>query len=78
MRKLKASFILQHALERIKDGRQRYACAAIQDVETELRWKSNDEVRSNALKVFHQFKPSRINDSLKTLQEWWPGRSTKD
>lgn len=73
MNKAKSSEVLAEALLRIRTGTQRYACAAIQDVETDLRYANNGkDVKSNALKTFQRFKPTRITESTKNLQEWWP------
>lgn len=72
MIKLKSSYVLGKALQLIKNGSHKYVCAAIQDVETQERWDRGEDVKSNALKVFHQFKPSGILDSRKNIQEWWP------
>lgn len=72
MIKVRSSAVLAEALVRIKDGRQRYACAAIQDVETDLRYEHKEDVKSNATKTWMRFKPDHVSESLKSLQEWWP------
>lgn len=72
MIKLKSSYVLQKALALVESKEQRYACAAIQDVETQERWDAGEDVKSNALKIFQQFKPASVLDSRKNIQEWWP------
>lgn len=73
MIKLKASFVLEEALNLILNKSQSFACAAIQDVETQVRWDNNgDEVKSNAAKIFAQFKPKDKRDDMKLFGEWWP------
>ena len=72
MIKVKASEVLTEALARILDKRQFFACAAIQDVETDIRYEKKDEVKSNAAKIFSQFKPKQVRDDMKIFSEWWP------
>jgi hypothetical protein len=70
--KLKSSIVLQDALDMITDGRHRFVCAAIQDVETSVRLDTGVEVKSGAMKLFLKFKPAHIKDDVRTIQEWWP------
>lgn len=71
--KVKSSEILTKALALIESGEQNFACAAIQDVETQIRWDSNvNNVFSKAMQVWMTFKPKRVSETLKNLQEWWP------
>lgn len=72
MIKVKASEVLTEALARIIDKRQAFACAAIQDVETDIRFAKKDEVKSNAMKIFAKFKPPQVREDMKTYGEWWP------
>lgn len=71
--KVKSSVVLTKALVLIESGEQTYVCAAIQDVETQIRW-DNDvaNVISKAMQVWMTFKPKNISESRKNLQEWWP------
>ena len=70
--KVKSSLVLQKALELILKGEQSFACAAIQDVETQMRWDLNGEnIVSKAQKTFDQFKPKRIVSNA-AIMEWWP------
>lgn len=70
--KVKSSVILAEALRLIESGQQHYVCAAIQDVETQMRWDSGKEISSKAMDVFMTFKPKRIIEGIKRIQEWWP------
>lgn len=70
--KVKSSIILTEALRLIETGAQHYACAAIQDAETQMRWDTKKEIVSKATEVFMTFKPKRIGESNKRIQEWWP------
>jgi hypothetical protein len=63
---------LRTALESIESGNQRYACAAIQDAETDLRFLHNENVTSKAMQVFSRFQPAWVNDNVKLSQTWWP------
>ena len=72
MIKAKASVILALALTEIKEGRQQFVCAAIQDVETQMRWDNKEDVKSNANKIWMRFKPEEVHDNLRNLQQWWP------
>lgn len=71
--KVKSSVILTQALALIESGQQSFVCAAIQDVETQIR-RDNDgaNVISKATAVWMTFKPKRVSENLKNLQEWWP------
>jgi hypothetical protein len=71
--KVKSSEVLTKALALIESGEQKFACAAIQDVETQIRWDTGaNNVVSKAMKVWMTFKPSHVSENLKNLQEWWP------
>jgi hypothetical protein len=71
--KVKSSEILTKALALIESGEQSFVCAAIQDVETQIRWDTGvANVISKALQVWMTFKPKRVSENLKNLQEWWP------
>lgn len=71
--KVKSSEVLTKALALIESGAQNFVCAAIQDVETQIRWDSGaPNVISKAMKVWMTFKPERVSENLKNLQEWWP------
>lgn len=70
--KVKSSIILSAALVLIESGEQRYVCAAIQDVETTMRWEKKQDIQSKAMAVFLTFKPEKIRSDIQTLQEWWP------
>ena len=71
--KVKSSVVLQAALALIESGEQSYACAAIQDVETQMRWDAGGEnVISKAQKVFNGFKPEEILPRDASIQPWWP------
>lgn len=71
--KVKSSLVLQGALARILDGRCNYACAAIQDCETDLRYENNGEnIVSKATQIFNTFKPKSVPELNKGIQEWWP------
>ena len=71
--KIKSSLILGEALKLVESGQQKYACAAIQDVETQIRWDNNvQNVVSKATDIFMKFKPSIIPDNMKLTQGWWP------
>jgi hypothetical protein len=70
--KIKSSIVLQKALDLIQNGEQNFACAAIQDVETQMRWDANGEnVTSKAQKVFNGFMPDAIVRNA-SIMEWWP------
>lgn len=71
MIKVKASEVLSKALELIKSKEQTFVCAAIQDVETQIRWDRKEDVKSNAMKIWWRFKPDKVSDNLKNLQQWW-------
>ena len=70
--KIKSSVILQTALDSIESGKQRYACAAIQDAETDLRFLHNENITSKAMQMFSRHQPSWVNDNVKLAQAWWP------
>lgn len=70
--KLKASIILTNALALIESGEQRFACAAIQDVETTMRWETNNDVSSKAQSIFDTFAPKTMDPRTKGIIEWWP------
>ena len=70
--KVKSSVILQTALESIESGKQRYACAAIQDAETDLRFLHKENVTSKAMQVFSRYQPAFVSDNVKLSQAWWP------
>lgn len=70
--KIKSSAILQEALDNIVAGEQRYVCAAIQDVETELRLFYNENISSKAMQVFSKHKPEWVRDDVKLSSSWWP------
>jgi hypothetical protein len=75
--KVKSSEVLRKALALIESGEQMYACAAIQDVETDLRFANNGkDVKTNAAKIFSVYKPAEIPENMKTSQGWWPKGST--
>lgn len=70
--KVKSSVVLSKALEQIELGAQNFVCAAIQDVETQMRWDSGDNIISKATQLWMTFKPPAIHDNVKSLQQWWP------
>jgi hypothetical protein len=70
--KVKSSVVLTKALQLIESNQQSFVCAAIQDVETEMRWEANENVVSKAFVIWMQFKPPIIRDDVKHLQQWWP------
>ena len=71
--KLKASDVLSRALNLIQTGQQRYACCAIQDVETQVRWDTGEQnVSSKAMNVFSTFMQTTVKPEYKSLGEWWP------
>jgi hypothetical protein len=70
--KVKSSIILADALKLIESGEQTFACAAILDVETALRWEHKENVTSKAMQVFERFRPKRVVDAMKIYGEWWP------
>lgn len=71
--KVKSSVILTAALALIETGEQTYACAAIQDVETQMRWDLNGEnIVSKAQNIFNRFKPKSIPERDASIQQWWP------
>lgn len=70
--KVKASVVLTAALDLILTGKQTFACAAIQDVETQMRWDADGEnIVSKAQSIFNTFKPDRIKTNI-SIVEWWP------
>lgn len=70
--KVKSSIILAESLKLIESGEQSFACAAILDVETSLRWQHKENVTSKAMQVFEKFRPKGIADAMKLYSEWWP------
>ena len=71
--KVKSSEILTKALKLIENGEQKFVCAAIQDVETQIRWDAGvNNVISKAMQVWMTFKPKHVSENLKNLSEWWP------
>lgn len=71
--KIKSSEILERAKALILSGEQSFACAAIQDVETDLRYANNGkDVKNNAAKFFAPYRPENIPDNMKASQPWWP------
>lgn len=70
--KVKSSIVLAAALVLIESGEQSYACAAIQDVETTMRWDENQDIQSKAMAIWMTFKPKEIREAIQTLQVWWP------
>ncbi len=70
--KIKAVIILEEALKLIESGEQKFVCAAIQDVETTMRWECGHEITSNALSVFTTFKPKEVRKDVQIYSEWWP------
>ena len=71
--KVKSSVVLTQALALIETGAQSFACAAIQDVETQMRWDSGENVTSKAQKVFNGFMPERMKENKNaSITEWWP------
>lgn len=75
--KLKASHVLSDALLLIETGKQQYACAAIQDVETSVRLDLGEEVSSNAMQIFSKFMPARVKPQIKLYSQWWDKGSTE-
>lgn len=74
--KVKSSVILEECLRLIETGEQIFVCAAIQDVETQIRWDNNGEnVSSKAMKVFEAFRPKTVPEVIKLYGEWWPKKS---
>lgn len=70
---VKSSLVLQHALEKLKDGRQCFACAAIMDTELDFSYDNGNRIiKSQALSYMLTHKPSIINDNMKMTQPWWP------
>ena len=70
---MKSSTVLEEALKRIVGGTQSYACAAIQDVETDMRYANNNkDVKTRATQIWLRFKPKEIDESMKLMQAWWP------
>ena len=70
---MKSSTVLEEALKRIEDGSQSYACAAIQDVETDMRYANNNrDVKTRATLIWMRFKPKCVDESMKLMQAWWP------
>lgn len=73
MKNTKSSYVLLEALKLINGNKQTYACAAIQDVETTLRYANNGrDVKTNATSIFAKYRPSDIPDNMKASQGWWP------
>lgn len=71
--KVKSSLILTQALALIENGSQSFVCAAIQDVETQIRWDNKvNNVISKATQLWMTFKPKHVADNLKDIQQWWP------
>lgn len=71
--KVKSSLVLQKALVLIQSGEQSFACAAIQDVETQMRWDSGENIISKAQKVFNGFIPENMKTNKNSgIVEWWP------
>lgn len=72
--KVKSSEVLAKALLLIENGQQQFACAAIQDVETQMRWDLNGEnIVSKAQKIFNEFKPKKMQTNPNaSIMEWWP------
>lgn len=70
--KVKSSVVLAKALELIKEGYSVYACCAIQLAETDLRFEHHQDIKSNALSIFHRFKPKEVREDLKINIQWWP------
>ena len=75
--KLKASLVLEDALLLIETGKQQYACAAIQDVETSVRLDLGEEVSSNAMQIFSKFMPARVKPQIKLYSPWWDKGSSE-
>ncbi len=69
--KIKASRVLEDALLLIVSGKQQYACAAIQDVETSVRFDLGEEVSSSAMQIFSKFMPAKIDQRIKLYSAWW-------
>jgi hypothetical protein len=69
--KVKSSLVLSEALVLIENGAQTFVCAAIQDVETTMRWAEKEDIKSKALSLWMTFKPERVLEQYKTLQQWW-------
>ena len=70
--KVKSSVVLAEALSRIETKVQSFACAAIQDVETDMRFQHNENVSSKAAMFFSKYKPKIIDENMKATQPWWP------
>lgn len=70
--KVKASLVLTEALTLIENKEHSYACAAIQDVETAMRWEQKQDIQSKAMSIWMTFKPKHVREDYKSLQEWWP------
>lgn len=71
--KVKSSTVLEGALRLINSGEQRYACAAIIDVETSIRWANDgDNVVSKAMPIFKTFMPQDVPKASASCQAWWP------
>lgn len=71
--KVKSSVVLTQALALIESGQQSFACAAIQDVETQMRWDSGENIISKAQKVFNTFMPEEMKkNNNSAIMEWWP------
>ena len=70
--KVKSSVVLTEALTRIESNIQSFACAAIQDVETDMRFQHNENVSSKASMFFAKYKPKIIDENMKATQPWWP------
>ena len=70
---MKSSTVLEDALKRIEDGSQSYVCAAIQDVETDMRYANNGkDVKTRATQIWMRFKPAIVEEAMKLTQAWWP------
>lgn len=73
--KVKSSIILAEALKLIESGEQSFACAAILEVETCLRWKHKENVTSKASQIFERFKPKHVPETQKLYSQWWATNS---
>lgn len=67
---VKSSVILTKALHHIESKQISFVCAAIQAVETEMCWESNENIVSKASTIWMQFKPPHIRDDIKHLKSW--------
>lgn len=70
--KVESSFVLRAALAKIQSGEQSFVCAAILDVETQMRWdNAGENVVSKAQSIFNTQKPDYIKSNA-SIREWWP------